>query len=61
MIYKAININYDTDDSSDLPEEIQVDIPAEITDDIEILDYIGDMISELTGFCHMGFSTDPEI
>lgn len=50
---KAINIQWDVDDDSelaDLPSEI--DIPENLTDEEEISDYISDM----TGFCHKGFS-----
>lgn len=49
---KAVNIIWDVDFEEDfdfLPNEIE--IPPEITDDDEISDYI----SNVTGFCHMGF------
>lgn len=50
---KAINIIWDADFDEELeglPTEIK--IPAGITDDDEISDYI----SNATGFCHKGFS-----
>lgn len=48
---KAYNIQWDAEDEAkeDLPTEIE--IPADITDEDEISDYI----SEQTGFCHYGF------
>lgn len=48
---KAYNIQWDVEDEAkeDLPTEIE--IPADITDEDEISDYI----SEQTGFCHYGF------
>lgn len=50
---KAINIIWDVDNKNDrqfLPTEIE--IPNNITDEDEISDYI----SDLTGFCHCGFT-----
>ena len=62
MKYTAIDINYDTDgENVDLPKEIEVNVPDDITDEIEILDFIGDKITDTTGFCHFGFSTNPTI
>lgn len=53
---KAINIEWDTDHENldnkageVLPTEI--DIPAGISDEEEISDYL----SDLTGYCHKGF------
>ena len=50
----AINIQWDTDDDEEtfknLPQKVK--IPEEMTDDDEISDYL----SDLTGFCHYGFS-----
>lgn len=49
---KAVDIEWDFDDENeaDLPTEIE--IPEGMTDEDEISDYL----SELTGFCHKGFS-----
>lgn len=49
----AINIQWDVDSEEDfelLPQ--RVEIPEGITDEDEISDYL----SDLTGFCHYGFS-----
>ena len=50
---KAVNIKWDTDGDAEtlasLPTEI--DIPADITNEDEISDYLSDM----TGFCHYGY------
>ena len=49
----AINIQWDVDDNEDLeclPQKVK--IPRGMTDDDEISDYLTD----LTGFCHCGFS-----
>lgn len=49
----AINIQWDVDDNEDLERLPQkVKIPKGMTDDDEISDYL----SDLTGFCHFGFS-----
>ena len=49
----AINIQWDVDDNEDLEHLPQkVKIPEGMTDDDEISDYL----SDLTGFCHYGFS-----
>ena len=49
----AINIQWDVDDNEDLeclPQKVK--IPRGMTDDDEISDYL----SNLTGYCHFGFS-----
>ena len=49
----AINIQWDVDNEEDLDSLPQrVILPEEMTDDDEISDYL----SDLTGFCHRGFS-----
>lgn len=49
----AINIQWDVDDNEDLEHLPQkVKIPEGMTDGDEISDYL----SDLTGFCHYGFS-----
>ena len=52
---KATNILWDVDDQEDLkklPQEIE--IPSYLLEDEDINDYI----SDLTGFCHKGFSLE---
>ena len=54
---KAINIDWDVDyeeELENLPTEI--DIPKEMTDEEEISNYI----SDVTGFCHKGFTLELE-
>ena len=61
---KATNIHWDTDGDKeilkDLPTEIE--IPENITKNIEDIDdyndEIGDYISDVTGFCHYGFELE---
>lgn len=49
----AINIQWDVDNEEDLDSLPQrVILPEGMTDDDEISDYL----SDLTGFCHRGFS-----
>lgn len=49
----AINIQWDVDNEEDLNSLPQrVILPEGMTDDDEISDYL----SDLTGFCHRGFS-----
>ncbi len=56
--YRATNIEWDTDgEDVDLPSKI--DIPEDIeTEAIEDNEVISDYISDLTGFCHYGFSLE---
>lgn len=60
MIYLIKNIKWDTDgEEVDLPTEIEVNIPnedfAKYTQE-EIYEYISDKITDVTGFCHKGYS-----
>jgi len=60
MKYTVTNIDYDTDgEEVDLPKELVIDIPNEdfvkYTAE-EIDEFISDEISNITGFCHNGFS-----
>lgn len=48
---KAINIIWDTD-GEDISLPAEIDIPEGIEDEDKISDYL----SEVTGFCHKGFS-----
>ena len=52
---KAVNIMWDVDDDEDLeflPTEIE--IPAGMDNDDEISDYL----SDVTGFCHRGYTLE---
>ena len=52
----ATNIKFDTDgEVIELPKELTIEIPNEITDEQEIADFVSDEISNITGFCHYGF------
>ena len=61
MQYTVTNIQYDTDgEQVELPKELKINVPSRIhKDDIE--NYISDEISNITGFCHLGFATTPEL
>lgn len=62
MKYKVTNIDYDTDgEEIELPTELEIDVPTNITDGYEIEEYISDEISNTSGFCHKGFTVTPEI
>ena len=64
LIVKVTNIvyePYDEDDGYDVsqfPQELNIPIPNDITCPIEIEDYVSDEISNITGFCHEGFTTN---
>ncbi len=57
MRYEITGIDYDTTDATDLPTTIYVDVDEELSADDKI-DIISDKISNITGFCHSGFSAD---
>lgn len=53
---KAVNIAWDVDTEEDLQLlPVEIEIPEKIEDIEEISDYI----SDLTGFCHLGFELLP--
>ena len=60
MKYTVTDIQWDTDgEDLDLPTELTVDIPNEDfvnMDEEEIDEFISDEISNITGFCHFGYS-----
>ena len=63
MIYEVTNIEYDTedtDDTSGLPLSLKIEVDESL-DDYDKIEFISDEISNITGFCHKGFSTDPSI
>jgi len=50
------NIEYDTDgEAVELPTELEIEVPNDITDEEDIEEYLSDEISNITGFCHKGF------
>lgn len=56
------DIKYDTDgEQVDLPKELKILVPEIVEGYEEIEEFISDEISNITGFCHFGFSTTPEI
>lgn len=52
----VLNIQYDTDgEEVDLPVELEIEVPDNLTDKEEIHEYLSNEISNITGFCHFGF------
>lgn len=61
MIVKVTNIKWDTDNKNvNIPTELDVTVPDNITDPFDIECFISDEISNITGWCHQGF-TLPEL
>jgi len=61
MKVTVTDIKWDTDgEDVDLPTEMVIEVP-EGMDKEEADEFVSDEISNQTGFCHKGFSTDPEI
>lgn len=55
--YLVTYIKYDTDGKRiKLPKKLEIEVPTEYQSDDEIVDYLSDEISNVTGFCHFGFS-----
>jgi uncharacterized protein YdeI (YjbR/CyaY-like superfamily) len=58
MKKKVYNIDYDTDgEAVELPTELEIEVPDDLTNKEDIDEYISDEISNITGFCHRGFLT----
>ena len=56
------NIKYDTDgEDVSLPETMTIVVPDDVNGREEIQEFISDEISNITGYCHEGFATTPEI
>lgn len=54
-------IEYDTDgEEVDLPETLTITVPEDIEDD-DVEEYLSDEISNITGFCHKGFTIEGEV
>ena len=62
-VFKIFNIKYETDgeNDTDLPKTLVVKIPDDITNEYEINEYISNEISNVTGFLHKGYNTEPEL
>jgi hypothetical protein len=59
-IYTVTDIEYDTEYTEDLPKTLEIKVNS-ILDNYEKIEFISDKISDLTGFCHKGFSVTPMI
>lgn len=58
------DIKFDTDGKrvKGLPKTLTITVPDESCEsDYDIVEYISDEISNITGWCHMGFTTDPPL
>lgn len=62
MEYTVNNIEYDTDgEEVKLPKTLKIEVPSHIQGYEDIEEFISDEISNITGYCHKGFNTVPEI
>lgn len=62
MTYTVTDIKWDTDgENVDLPNEVNVYVPDELDEQIEIEEFISNYITNETGFCHFGYSVNPPI
>jgi hypothetical protein len=57
------DIMWDTDGEKvdGLPVQILIEIPASIKRRDDAEEYVSDKVSEVSGFCHDGFSCTPEL
>lgn len=55
MIYLITNIDYDTENLDDLPSSLRIKVASSL-DEQEKNEFISNEISNITGFCHKGFS-----
>ncbi len=56
--YDDDDLDWSVSDRPELPDEIDVEVPVSVIDQGEeaIEDYISDYITDVTGYCHNGFS-----
>ena len=55
--YKVNGIQYDTDgEDIELPKELEIEVSNYITNQDMIEELLSNEISNITGFCHSGFS-----
>ena len=58
--YLVNGISYDTDgENVNLPKSLEIELPSTIIDEEEIESKLSDEISNITGFCHFGFTYKP--
>lgn len=58
--YLVNSILYDTDgEDVDLPKTLEIELSDTITDEEEIVSDLCDEISNITGYCHFGFTFKP--
>lgn len=58
--YLVNGISYDTDgENVDLPKSLEIELPSTIINEEEIESKLSDEISNITGFCHFGFTYKP--
>lgn len=61
MRFIVTDIEWDTDgEDVDLPSQLTIEIPDnddDIWEEWDIEDYIGDEITDITGYCHFGFTS----
>jgi hypothetical protein len=55
------DIQYDSDGVQGLPPQLQMNIPESILTQEEAEEFVSDEISNITGFCHLGFTCTPEL
>ena len=57
MEYIVTHIQWDCEgETVSLPKEMTVDVPKSIIGQQRTIDYISDKITEITNYCHFGFS-----
>ena len=62
MIYRAYDIEYDTDGKKiKLPKELSINVNDSFKTNEDKLEFISDEISNITGFCHFGFKVEPTL
>ena len=55
--YLVNGISYDTDgENVDLPKSLEIELPSTIINEEEIESKLSDEISNITGYCHFGFT-----
>jgi hypothetical protein len=60
MIYNVTDIEYDTEDSSQLPTELSIQVDDSLSN-YDRLEFISEEITNITEYCHTGFSTTPSL
>jgi hypothetical protein len=68
LVVKVSNIEWDIEDEGydgeeklDLPTEMVIAVPSneiDLNDGMDVGDYVSDQITNRTGFCHKGFTTN---